>query len=190
MGRLTNCSPQEPPQNHVNVCGFGHPAESPHVALAFPYGKKSFVSHPRLVTTARQERRLSADAAGNGACRGALDASFCSSTVEGRSTKYCHVDPRPWTFLVNSELACWQACYGRCAKSWTVPDRRIDVWANQTHKGASLTGLDSPLFGGTTISYLIMPDAPLRHLSTVIPLLLLESDSCYFVTFKTIRPAR
>jgi len=41
--------------------------------------------------------------------------------------------------------------YGRCAKSWTVPDRRIDVWANQTHKSASLTGLDSPLFGGTTI---------------------------------------
>ena len=42
--------------------------------------------------------------------------------------------------------------YGRCAKSWTVPDRRIDVWANQTHKSASLTGLDSPLFGGTTIN--------------------------------------
>jgi len=42
--------------------------------------------------------------------------------------------------------------YGRCAKSWTVPDRRIDVWANQTHKSASLTGLDSPLFGGTTIA--------------------------------------
>jgi len=41
--------------------------------------------------------------------------------------------------------------YGRCAKSSTVPDRRIDVWANQTHKSASLTGLDSPLFGGTTI---------------------------------------
>ena len=41
--------------------------------------------------------------------------------------------------------------YGRCAKSWTVPDRWIDVWANQTHKSASLTGLDSPLFGGTTI---------------------------------------
>ena len=40
--------------------------------------------------------------------------------------------------------------YGRCAKSWTVPDRRIDVWANQTHKSASLTGMDSPRFGGTT----------------------------------------
>jgi len=37
------------------------------------------------------------------------------------------------------------------AKSWTDPDRRIDVWANQTHKSASLTGLDSPLFGRTTI---------------------------------------
>ena len=48
-------------------------------------------------------------------------------------------------------------CYGRCAKSWTVPDRRIDVWANQTHKSASLTGLDSPLFGGTTIPGLDSP---------------------------------
>jgi len=34
------------------VCGFWRPAESPHVALAFPHGKMSFVSHPRLVTTA------------------------------------------------------------------------------------------------------------------------------------------
>jgi len=41
--------------------------------------------------------------------------------------------------------------YGRCAKSWTVPERRIDVWANQTHKSASWTVLDSPLFGATTI---------------------------------------
>jgi len=27
----------------------------------------------------------------------------------------------------------------------------IDVWANQTQKSASLLGLDSPLFGATTI---------------------------------------
>jgi len=52
VGRLTNCSPQEPPQNHVNVCGFWRPAESLHVALAFPHDKKSFVSHPLLVTNA------------------------------------------------------------------------------------------------------------------------------------------
>ena len=52
MGRLTNCSSQDPPENHVNVSIFWRPAESPHIALAFPLGKKSFVSHPRLVTTA------------------------------------------------------------------------------------------------------------------------------------------
>jgi len=48
--------------------------------------------------------------------------------------------------------------YGRCAKSWTVPDRRIDVWANKMHKSASLTGLDSSLFGGTTITELVRGD--------------------------------
>jgi len=53
VGRLTNCNPQEQPQNHVNVCGFWRPAESLHVALAFPYGKTSLASHARLVTTAR-----------------------------------------------------------------------------------------------------------------------------------------
>jgi len=52
VGRLTNCDPQEPPQNHVNVCGFRRPAKSPHVALAVPHGQKSFVSQARLVTTA------------------------------------------------------------------------------------------------------------------------------------------
>ena len=62
MGRLTNCDPQQPPQNHVNVCGFWRPAESPHVALAFPHGKKSFVSHPRLVTTAQRARPAGAAA--------------------------------------------------------------------------------------------------------------------------------
>jgi len=56
VGRLTNCNPQEPPQNHVNVCGFWRPAEAPHVGLTFPHGKKSFVSHPRLVTTAQSRR--------------------------------------------------------------------------------------------------------------------------------------
>jgi len=58
VGRLTNCNPQEPPQNHVNVCGFWRPAESSHVALAFPHGKKSCVSHPRLITTAQNGRLL------------------------------------------------------------------------------------------------------------------------------------
>jgi len=53
--------------------------------------------------------------------------------------------------------------YGRSAKSWTVPDRRIDVWANQTHKSASLTGLDSPLFGGTTIQDNDAPPTPVTQ---------------------------
>ena len=58
MGRLTSCNPQEPPQNHVNVCGFWRLAEAPHVGLTFPHGKKSFVSHPRLVTTALVRRSV------------------------------------------------------------------------------------------------------------------------------------
>jgi len=36
-------------------------------------------------------------------------------------------------------------------QSWTDPDRRIHVWANQTRKSASSTILDSRLFGATTI---------------------------------------
>jgi len=55
VGRLTNCNPQEPPQNHAIVCGFRRPAESPHGTPAFPHDKKSFVSHPRLVTTAQRD---------------------------------------------------------------------------------------------------------------------------------------
>ena len=31
----------------------------------------------------------------------------------------------------------------------------IDVWANQTQKSASSLGLDSPLFGATTITMLL-----------------------------------
>jgi len=55
--RCRVCSnPQEPSQTHVNVCGFSCPAEAPHVGLAFPHGKKSLVSHPRLVTTALSHR--------------------------------------------------------------------------------------------------------------------------------------
>jgi len=58
VGRLTSCNPQKPPQNHVNVCGFWRPAEAPHVGLTYPHGKKSFVSHPRLVTTALVRRSV------------------------------------------------------------------------------------------------------------------------------------
>jgi len=35
---------------------------------------------------------------------------------------------------VRGRPGCCEPTYGRCAKSATVPDRRIDVWANQTHK--------------------------------------------------------
>jgi len=71
---------------------------------------------------------------------------------------------------------CLRPCLGRCAKSWTVPDRRIDVWANQTHTSASLTVLDSPLFGATTIAEAFGPcldtntDLSLvRHLAEEVP---------------------
>ena len=86
-------------------------------------------------------------------------SSTCGTTVLGSG----HRTIRLRCVVMSSVKGCsyWaQKCesYGRCAKSWTVPDRRIDVWANQTHKSASLTGLDSPLFGGTTISFLDCSD--------------------------------
>jgi len=37
-------------------------------------------------------------------------------------------------------------------KAGEAPVKPIDVWANQTQKRASLLGLDSPLFGATTIA--------------------------------------
>jgi len=37
-------------------------------------------------------------------------------------------------------------------KAGEAPVKPIDVWANQTQKSASLLGLDSPLFGATTIA--------------------------------------
>jgi len=39
-------------------------------------------------------------------------------------------------------------------KAGEAPVKPIDVWANQTQKSASLLGLDSPLFGATTIRVL------------------------------------
>ena len=36
-------------------------------------------------------------------------------------------------------------------KAGEAPVKPIDVWANQTQKRPSLLGLDSPLFGATTI---------------------------------------
>jgi len=43
-------------------------------------------------------------------------------------------------------------------KAGEAPIQPIDVWANQTQKRASLLGLDSPLFGATTIAFCTTTD--------------------------------
>jgi len=45
-------------------------------------------------------------------------------------------------------------------KAGEAPVKPIDVWANKTQKLASLIGLDSPLFGATTIT---LPPRPPEH---------------------------
>jgi len=39
------------------------------------------------------------------------------------------------------------------SKAGEAPVKPIDVWANQTKNKASLLGVDSPLFGATTMAY-------------------------------------
>jgi len=80
---------------------------------------------------------------------GAITRASAHPTTRGRHKIHCRLVTIYACLILTPPLLPY---YGRCAKGWTVPDRLIDVWANQTHKSASLTDLDSPLFRGTTIA--------------------------------------
>jgi len=46
------------------------------------------------------------------------------------------------------------------SKAGEAPVKRIDVWANQSQKSASLLGMDSPLFGAPTIGVSVCVQHP------------------------------